>query len=85
MSNVKGAARSKGMIGALVNLAISIGGVAAAAGWLPLGITFDAQTGDVTLNVYNVAGALVAGGLPGSAILMMIGRWVAKGPIRGLW
>lgn len=78
MSNVKGALRSKAVWGAIMTLV-------GALGLLPFGITFDAQTGDVTFNVYTVIGGLASIAIPGGGLFAGFGRLVAKGPIRGLW
>ncbi len=77
-SQSKGALRSKAVWGAILTLV-------GAFGLLPFGITFDAQTGDVTINLYNVVAAIGAAAVPGGAVLSWLGRLGAKSVIRGLW
>lgn len=74
----KGALRSKAVWGAIMTL---IG----AFGLLPFGITFDAQTGDVTFNLYTIIGMVGTAAIPGGAVLSWFGRMVARQPVRGLW
>lgn len=77
-ANTKGALRSKAVWGAIFTLVGSFG-------LLPLGMQFDPETGNLTLNIYNVAGAIGAIAVPGGGLLALVGRIVGKKFIRGLW
>ena len=77
-NNVKGALRSKAVWGAIMTLV-------GAFGLLPFGIVFDADTGDVTFNVYSLAGGLATILVPGGGLLSWVGRVSAKSIIKGLW
>lgn len=74
----KGALRSKAVWGAVMTLV-------GAFGLLPFGMQFDPETGNLTVNIYTVAGAIGAVVVPGGGILAFFGRLAAKGPIRGLF
>lgn len=78
MEKPKGVLRSKAVWGAIFTLV-------SAFGLLPLGMQFDSNTGDLTVNVYNLVTALGVVGVPAGGILALLGRLVAKGPIKGLF
>lgn len=74
----KGALRSKAVWGAILTLV-------GAFGLLPFGIQYDADTGNLVINVQTIAAqaGLAVTGVGG--VLSLIGRLVARTPIRGLW
>lgn len=76
--NTKGALQSKAVWGAILTL---IG----AFGLLPLGIQYDADAGNLIINVQDIATqvGLAATGVGG--VLALVGRLVARTPISGLW
>lgn len=77
-TQTKGALRSKAFWGALITV-VSMLGV------LPFGLTFDPETGNATINVYDVFAAMSGVGVFGGAVLGWIGRLTATKTIRGLW
>lgn len=81
----KPAIKSKGMIGAWLGLFGSLLTVGGAMGWLPFGIHFDAETGDLVVNVYSIGGFLATSAIGASGPLAWIGRKFAKTAIKGLW
>jgi hypothetical protein len=78
MTIAKGALQSKAVWGAIITLV-------AAFGILPFDMSFNPDTGILSLNVYTVAGAIGSAIIPGGFLLQLIGRLTAKMPIRGLW
>lgn len=78
MNNAKGALRSKAVWGAILTLV-------SAFGLLPFGIHFDPDTGDATINVYDLFNAAAMAAVPGGAVLSWLGRLGAKSVIKGLW
>lgn len=74
----KGALRSKGVIGGLLVIISSLG-------VLPFGVDFNIQTGDVTLNVYDIVTAVGVAAIPGGGLLAWLGRLGARRVIKGLW
>lgn len=81
----KGALQSKGVLGsglAVIGALITFFG---ALGWLPFGIAFNPDTGDLTINVYSAAGFATAAATGIGAPLAFIGRIFGTRAIRGLW
>lgn len=85
MEKSKGALKSKGVLGSGLQVIAALIPFLGALGWLPFDISFDPNTGDLTINVYSTAGAIavVASGVGGP--LALIGRVWASSRIRGLW
>lgn len=77
-TRTKGQLRSKAVWGAIMTLV-------GAFGLLPFGATFDPETGNLTVNVYSVIGAIGTAAIPGGAALSWIGRRFARSAVRGLW
>lgn len=81
----KGALKSKGVWGAGLGVIGALIPFLGALGWLPFDIAFDADTGDLSINIYSVAGAIAVGATGVGGPLALIGRLVGKSAIRGLW
>lgn len=76
MSNTKGALQSKAVWGAVITLV-------GAFGLMPLGVSYEPEAGNLVINVPTAIGIVSATGIGGT--LSLVGRLVAKSPIRGLW
>jgi hypothetical protein len=81
----KGQLRSKGMIGAWLTLFGSLITVGSAMGWLPFGIRFDPDTGDLVVNLYSIGGFAASAAIGVGGPLAWIGRKFATSAIKGLW
>lgn len=81
----KGALKSKGVWGAGLGVVGALIPFLGALGWLPFDVAFNPDTGDLSINVYSVAGALAVGATGLGGPLALIGRLVGKRAIRGLW
>lgn len=81
----KGALKSKGVWGAGIGVIGALITFLGALGWLPFDIAFDPETGNLTLNVYSIAGAIAVGATGLGGPLALIGRLLGKRAIRGLW
>jgi len=74
----KGALRSKAVWGAILTLL-------GAAGLTVFGIEFDAERGGIFIPLDGIVEIASASAIAVGGPLSLIGRLVAKSPIRGLW
>ena len=74
----KGAFRSKTVWGAILTLV-------GAFGLLPFGVTFNPETGLVSVNIYDILNMGLVAAIPGGAALSWFGRVFGTKVIRGLW
>lgn len=81
----KGALKSKSVWGAGLGVLGALIPLLGALGWLPFDIAFDPDTGNLSINVYSMAGAAAVAATGVGGPLALIGRLVGKRAIRGLW